>query len=157
MPLVAMIRKPSSSSRRDRLDDLRLVAVADRNEHRAAGRHRAAGAELALGEGDGVVAVEAHGLAGRAHLGAEQRVDAGEAGEREHRLLDRDVVVARSRFRSKPASGSPAMTSAPILANGVPIGLGDERHGARGARVDLEDVDVAVLDGVLDVHQPLDR
>ena len=31
--------------------------------------------------------------------------------------------------------------------------LGDERHGARGARVDLEHVDVAVLDGELHVHQ----
>ena len=31
--------------------------------------------------------------------------------------------------------------------------LGDERHRAAGARVDLEDVDVAVLDGELHVHQ----
>ena len=31
--------------------------------------------------------------------------------------------------------------------------LGDERHGARGARVDLENVDYAVLDGELHVHQ----
>ena len=34
--------------------------------------------------------------------------------------------------------------------------LGDEGHGARGARIDLEDVDVAVLHGVLHVHQPAD-
>ena len=34
--------------------------------------------------------------------------------------------------------------------------LGDERHGARGARIDLQHVDVAVLDGVLHVHQPAD-
>jgi hypothetical protein len=32
--------------------------------------------------------------------------------------------------------------------------LGDEGHRARGARVDLENVDVVVLDGELDVHQP---
>ena len=32
--------------------------------------------------------------------------------------------------------------------------LGHERHGARGARIDLEDVDVAALDGELHVHQP---
>ena len=32
-------------------------------------------------------------------------------------------------------------------------GLGDERHGARGARVDLQDVDDAALDRELDVHQ----
>ena len=34
--------------------------------------------------------------------------------------------------------------------------LGDERHRARGARIDLEHVDVAVLDGVLHVHQAAD-
>ena len=33
-------------------------------------------------------------------------------------------------------------------------GLGDERHGAAGAGVDLQDVDLAVLDGELHVHQP---
>ena len=35
-------------------------------------------------------------------------------------------------------------------------GLGDEGHGARGARVDLEHEDRAVLDGVLHVHQAAD-
>ena len=35
-------------------------------------------------------------------------------------------------------------------------GLGDERHGARGARVDLQHEDGAVLDGVLHVHQAAD-
>ncbi len=34
--------------------------------------------------------------------------------------------------------------------------LGDERHRARGARVDLEHVDFAVLDGELHIHQPDD-
>ena len=34
--------------------------------------------------------------------------------------------------------------------------LGDERHRARGARIDFEHVDVAVLDGVLHVHQAAD-
>ena len=34
--------------------------------------------------------------------------------------------------------------------------LCDEGHGARGARIDLEDVDVAVLHRVLHVHQPAD-
>ncbi len=35
-------------------------------------------------------------------------------------------------------------------------GLGDEGHGARGARVDLEHIDRAVLDRVLHVHQAAD-
>ena len=76
-----------------------------------------AGAELALGEGDGEVAVEAHHLAGRAHLRAEQHVDAGEAGEGEDRFLDRDMADAgRLRGRSS-ASVSPAMTRARDLGD----------------------------------------
>lgn len=35
-------------------------------------------------------------------------------------------------------------------------GLGNKRHGTRGARVDFENVDRAVLDGVLHVHQAAD-
>ena len=34
--------------------------------------------------------------------------------------------------------------------------FGDEGHRARGARIDLEHVDLAVLDRVLHVHQPAD-
>jgi hypothetical protein len=42
---------------------------------------------------------------------------------------------------------------AAILAIGQADGLGDEGHGARGARVDFEHVDLAVLDRELHVHQ----
>ncbi len=57
-------------------------------------RQLVAGAELRLGEGAAEIAVEAHHLAGRFHLRPEDDVDAGEAGEREHRLLDRDMIAA---------------------------------------------------------------
>ncbi len=33
-------------------------------------------------------------------------------------------------------------------------GFTDERHGTRSARIHFEHVDFAVLDGILDVHQP---
>ena len=71
-----------------------LSASLHRDEHRAGPRQPRAAAELALGEGDLEVAVEAHHLAGRFHLRPEHGVDAGEAGEREHRLLDADMVEA---------------------------------------------------------------
>ena len=87
-----MILKPSRSSRWTGSTIFGLSLSRTETKTVPGGRHQAAGAELALGEGDGVVAVEAHRLAGRAHLRAEQRVDAGEAGEGEHRLLDRDMV-----------------------------------------------------------------
>ena len=45
---------------------------------------------------------------------------------------------------------------AAILAIGRADGLGHERHGARGPRVDLQHEDRAVLDGVLHVHQAAD-
>ena len=59
-----------------------------------------AGRGLRLGERGREVARDAHDLAGRAHLRPEQRVGAVEAVERQHGLLDRDVVGA--------ASGRPA-------------------------------------------------
>ena len=59
-------------------------------------------------------------------------------------------------FSLKLASVSPAMMRAAILADRHAGHLGDERHRARGARIDLEHVDVAVLDGVLHVHQAAD-
>jgi hypothetical protein len=48
------------------------------------------------------------------------------------------------------------MMRAAILAIGLADDLGDEGHGARGARVDFEHVDHAVLDRVLHVHQAAD-
>ena len=48
------------------------------------------------------------------------------------------------------------MMRAAILAIGLADGLGDEGHGAAGARVDLQHEDDAVLDGELHVHQAAD-
>ena len=45
------------------------------------------------------------------------------------------------------------MQRAAILASGSAGGLGDKRHGTRGARVDLEHVDFVILDRKLGVHQ----
>jgi hypothetical protein len=42
------------------------------------------------------------------------------------------------------------------LGNGLADDLGDERHRAAGARVDLEEVDHPVLEGILHVHQAAD-
>ena len=85
-------------------------------------RQRLAGAELALGEGHREVAVEAHHLAGRAHLRPEHGVDAGEAGERKHRLLDADVAEL-GRRRSKALQRLAAIMRAAIAAIGLPITL----------------------------------
>jgi hypothetical protein len=65
---------------------------------------------------------DAHHLAGAAHLGAQDRVDAGELGEREHRHLDRDVP-GDPLDHPEAASFSPAATRAATLANGTPVAL----------------------------------
>ena len=96
VPRVAMILKPMSSSSRTGATTSVLVAVLHRDEDRAVHRQHLAGAELALDEGHGEVAVDAHHLAGRAHLGTEDGIDAGEAREREHGFLDGDVVELRA-------------------------------------------------------------
>ena len=75
----------------------RLVLVAHADEDRAAAPASTVPArDLRLGERRAEVVVDPHHLAGRPHLGPEHRVDAGELGEREDRLLDRDVRAARS-------------------------------------------------------------
>ncbi len=68
------------------------------------------------------------------------------------------ATCGRARFGLEPEVGE-------LLARHHPRGdlgdrhagrLGDEGHGARGARIDLEHIDVAVLDRELHVHQPDD-
>ena len=90
---------------------------------------------LRLGEGGREVARDAHDLAGGAHLGTEQRVGAGEAVERQHRLLDRDVVSWRAGSAGRPSSASvaPSMIRQAILASGTPVAL-DTNGTVREAR-----------------------
>ena len=145
----------------DRRQDARLVVIADGDEDGALARQFDAGAELRLGEGQREIRVEADDFAGRAHFRAEQRVDAGEAGEREDRFLDGDVLqLARigllaigGKGRVERLTGHDAGGD---LGDRRADGLGDEGHRARGARVDFEHVDRAVLDGELHVHQAAD-
>ena len=118
MPSVAAMEKPSALKAPGHLEAGRLVPVGQREEHRARVGQPGARRHLALGEGEAEGDVDAHDLAGRAHLGAEQRVDPGEAVEGQHRLLDAHVVehahpadrvggqqpLARA---ARPASGRP--------------------------------------------------
>ena len=90
-PEVATRSRPDAARRAARATARGLSA--SRAEMKAApgagqGLARAA---LRLGERLGEAAAEAHHLAGRAHLGTEHRVGAGEPREREHRLLHRDL------------------------------------------------------------------
>ena len=96
-----------------------------------------------------------HHLAGRAHFRPEHGVDAGEAGEGKHRFLDPDMIelleleIERSELFARHDAGGDR-------GDRLADHLGDERHRARGARVDLEHVDLAAFERVLHVHEPAD-
>ena len=82
VPEVAARSKPRAAKCAGRLQAGRLVPVGQREEDRPASREPVAGGDLALGEGQPEGGVDAHDLAGRAHLGPEQGVDPGEPVER---------------------------------------------------------------------------
>ena len=129
VPGVASTRKPSSASSRTHGPDRRAVLLAHRDQHAAALRQRVAGLDLRLRVGAAEVRVDAHHLARALHLGAEQRVDAGELHEREHGLLHREVSrpdllgeaellerlrrPSRARRASRAAARSPSRRTAP--------------------------------------------
>ena len=129
-----------------------LVGVANGEEDGALGRQRPSRGPLGLGEGCGEVGGGGHHLAGRAHLGAQNRIAPGEPGERQHCSLDGDVAglalrqlqIRQLGARCQAAGGLDEVDS---------DRLARERDGAGGARIDLEHVDVTVGDGELDVQE----
>ena len=123
MPAVASSSKPRPASACATGRDRGLVGIADRQEGRAAGRERTTGRALGLREGGGRVGGARHHLAGRAHLGPEHRVGAGEAGERQHGGLDADQVRARAPPAARARSGAPAARRQAASTRLTPVAL----------------------------------
>ena len=97
--------------------------------------------ELRLDERLGEGLADAHHLAGGLHLRAEDRVDAGELDEREHRFLHREVRrhdLAGDALRGERLPDHAARRD---LGERPAGRLRHEGHGARRARIDLEHVD----------------
>src|SRR3546814_9411780 len=102
------------------------------------------------------IAVDAHDLAGRAHLRPKHRIDAGETGEGKNRFLYGDMAkvavidlkVPEGRER---LSGHHARRDLGDRAAGR---LCDEGHGPAGAGVHLDQINLAILHRELHVHQP---
>ena len=100
---------------------------------------------------------EAEHLACGLHLRAEVGVDVAELFKREHRHLDRVI------WRDGVQAGAIAETFQRCAEHDAcrhvhhrhARDLADVRHGARGAGVDLDDVELVFPDEVLDVHKPL--
>ena len=138
-----------------------LVAVGDRDEDCAVGGQLGAGGGLGLAECRRVVGGDSHHLSGGLHLRAEQGVGAGEAVERQYRLLHGHVAGTRVARRRQLQ-----VEVAQLLAEHQPTGhLGErhahrlrhERHRPRRPRVGLDHVQLLVaVDGVLDIDQAHD-
>ena len=141
-----------------RRQDAWLVLVAHRDEHAcpsAAGRRRRRAGSWrrpARSRGRGPSPRRSSASPGRAAMSTPGKRAKGNTAS----LTAMWPSALRLPRREGASRLSPAMMRAAILAIGLPIGLGDEGHGARGARVDFEHEDVAVLDGVLHVHQAAD-
>ena len=110
-------------------------------------------ADLGLGEGGAEVVGDAHHLAGPAHLGPSTGSSPGNLTNGKTDSLTKRP--SRRGLGGEPQLGqrSPDHHLRRDLGERHAGRLGHERHGAAGARVDLEHVDHAVLDRVLHVHQ----
>ena len=103
------------------------------------------------------VLADAEHLAGRFHLRAEIAVRVGELLKREHGHLDGEVRrrAVQPRAVAERFELLPDHHAAGQIDHRHAGDLADVRDRARRARVDLDDVQLAVVDQVLDVHQPL--
>ncbi len=128
------------------------VAYADKAYALARQRHPRGG--LSLGVSLPERPPRAHDLPSRFHFRPQDGVGFREFGEGEdrflHRIVGRDALDGKSELLELASRHDPCGD----LGESQSRGLGHERHGSRSARVDLEHVDDAVLNGELQIHQP---
>src|ERR1700683_113775 len=141
--------------------DMFFVVVVDADENDARKRQPLTSGQLRLGERQAEGRRDAHDLAGGAHFGAENRIDAPEFAKRKDGRLDGVEIADGELFDSVELDDR--QMQVPQLATGHQprrafrernaSGLANVGNRARGARVDFEDVDRVVLNRVLDIHQ----
>jgi hypothetical protein len=110
--------------------------------------------KLGFGEGAGEVGVNAHDFTGGPHFRAEHGVDAGEACERHHRFFHGHVLWLAAGGVEIFELGAGHHLGGDLGDRGAD-GFGHKRHGAAGARVHLDQEDLAVLYRELHIHQAL--
>src|SRR6185436_16322576 len=101
--------------------------------------------DLRLGVGAAEIDVDAHDLARGLHLRSEDDIDALELPEGEDRLLDGEVLGLDLLLEPELAELLADDELRGDLRERHAYRLGDEGRRARGARVDLEDVDRRAL------------
>ena len=149
-------------------DDVTLVVVSHRNEDLTGSRHRRTCAGLSLRERGVEVLVQAHDLTGRAHFGAQQRIDhhalrSAEAGKRQNRSLHSNrgllrqgcaIHVLRQVALSLQLGDGLAQANQHCGLSQLHAGsLRHERNGTGCARVSLNHVQVLGNVGELNVNQ----
>ena len=133
--------------------DQLLVAIAYAEHNVAISREWISRRELGLEIGNTVVGVDPHDLAGGFHLGRQHDVGTGEADEGQHGFLHGAVAHSRLFREAEILQRVTGHDQSRKLCQRHSDGLADIGDGPGGARVDLEDVDRLVLDGVLHVHE----
>src|SRR5271166_69579 len=131
----------------------RFVSIPDADEAKSARRQYDArgGLRLCIGFAEGVPGP--HDLARGLHFRPEDRIGLGKLDERKHRLFDRKVRRYALHGAPLHCQGLARHYAGRDLGERHAGRLGDERHGARGARIDFEDIDDAASNRELDVHQ----
>ncbi len=108
-----------------KVDQVRLVAIADAEENGAFGRQLQAGGKLRFGERFAEVVGHAHHFAGGFHLRAEDGVDAGELIPREDRRFDVEMRAGFEILMSATSRNSlrrrPVIRREAIFASGTPV------------------------------------
>ena len=107
--------------------------------------------KLRFRKGDREIHIDSHDFAGGFHFRRKHGIDAGETCEGENRLLHRNVrnPAIDARQRCQLLAGHYARGN---LCDRLADRLGDEGHRTAGARIDLDQIDLAVLHRELDVH-----
>ena len=137
------------------LADLFLIAVADGDEHAALFVHLAAGGDETLIERLLKVVADAEHFAGGFHFRAKLGIDIRELLEGEDRHLD--GRIRRSRIEARAVAEIGELHAEADLCSEVAHrharDLAEVRNRSRCTRVDLDDVDFAVHDDVLQVDE----
>ena len=135
-------------------NDVALLAVADRDEDLSGRGQRIVDGELRLGIGARKVAGDTHDLTRRLHLGPEHGLGTREAPEGHDGLLAGVVAhVLVTHGQAEIGNALACHDAHRILCQRHARRLAHEGHGATRARIDLDDVDLPILDGKLDVDQ----
>ena len=132
----------------------RLVVVIHRDEDRALEGQAALRRDLRLGKRHPEAVRQPHRLPGGPHFRPQHGIHAGQLREGEDRLFHGYPGDGKLIGKAQIVQCPPHDNRRCKLCEGDPGGFAHERHGPRGPRVDLQDVDDAAPDGVLHVDQP---